>query len=115
MVRSAVGSVAIVSDATSPILKDCNTVLPSRSFFEKSGMLINQDWRLQYAERVIEPLDGTAPEWGYAVALFQDPVLSNAMKNEGLSEYILQNEARLRGVTLNEIKDGGVLGNDVHE
>ncbi len=58
-------SVAIIADADSALRTTCNVVLPSRSVYQKAGLMISNKLRLQYSERLLDFDFSTHPHWRY--------------------------------------------------
>jgi len=101
---------AILCDAESPLVSLAKVVLPGRSILEKSGMMINRRYRLQYSEKAIDFPLGTEPEW----RLFQKwgavagKKISDASSDRDASLALIKSDSRLSGLRLSAIKAGGV-------
>ena len=111
--RNAPLSAGLLTDAKSELVGALKVVLPARSVLEKSGLLVNRNSRLQYAERVIDAPIGTEPEWKIlgriaaecGVKLSAAPQLS---QDRDLTLSYLSTEARLAGLKIATIKQGGI-------
>jgi NADH-quinone oxidoreductase subunit G len=115
-IAAAKVSVGMLSDADSGLVSSLKVVLPARSIFEKSGMMINRAGRLQYAQAVLSFPEGSHPEWRllsllaarHRVNLFSGPVNAEAMSDRELTQEYLKNDKRLAGITIKRIKAGGI-------
>lgn len=103
-------SVFIGADAKSSLAEQSRVVLPGRSILEKSGLLLNRNQRLQFADRVVTPPDGTFADWRLIVRLAAacGAKVSEAADDRALSIAYLNAEKRLAGVRINQIKGQGV-------
>jgi len=103
-------SVGIFSDADSPLVKNTKVVIPGRSILEKSGLLVNRQFRVQYFERIVEFPDGTEPEWRILTRLSQafGAKITGAVADRELTLSYLATESRLVGLTISLIKAGGI-------
>lgn len=107
---AAPGTVALVTDADSALAASAKVVLPGRSILEKSGLLINRGERLQYTDRVVEFQQGSEAEWRLLNRLSEHlggKIVSASSERE-LTLSLLGSDARLNGVKLSAIKQGGV-------
>ena len=109
-IKGAAVSVALLSDAGSPLVTVCNVVLPSRSILEKSGLLINRAQRVQYSDSVIAFPEGCEPSWRLMnmVAEACGGRLTAATNDREFTQAYLAEEKRLSGLTIAAIKRGGV-------
>lgn len=106
-----------LTDAESPLAASLDTVVPSRSILEKSGLLVNKDGRLQYTDRVVEPPESTLADWklllmiaeGNPAALLETP--STPINDREFTRWFLASDARFKGLTIGAIKSQGV---DLH-
>jgi NADH-quinone oxidoreductase subunit G len=106
-------SVGMLTDAKSPLVSALKVVLPGRSILEKSGLLVNRKSRLQYADRVIDAPVGTEPEWRLIGRLAGEfgfkPMGSQVPATDrDATLAFLSAEARLAGLKIMNIKQGGI-------
>lgn len=62
-IKAAPLSALIGTDANSGLYANAQLSIPSRSIFQKSGLLTNKDTRFQYSDNLIAFAPGTHPEW----------------------------------------------------
>jgi NADH-quinone oxidoreductase subunit G len=114
--KAAKVSVALISDASSPLAGAASYVVPGRGILEKSGLLLNRALRLQYTQNVVSLVDGTTPEWRF-LAMLSDAanikIVSGdlkAMSDRDLTRWYLATDPVLapQGLTIQTIKNGGV-------
>lgn len=105
-VRRAALSVAIISDARSEVARAARVVLPGRTVIEKSGLLINRNRRLQYAERVVGFPEGTEPAWRWLnhLAESRGGRVAEGVSDRDLTLEYLAKEPRLLGLRIATIK-----------
>jgi NADH-quinone oxidoreductase subunit G len=103
-------SVGILTDAEGQLASAINLVLPGRSILEKSGCMINRQNRLQYAERLVDFPVGTHAEWQLInqIAKHCGVSITDAESDRDLTLAILDSDSRLTGLTIKQIKAGGV-------
>jgi len=103
-------TVFVGSDAESALAASSKYIIPSRSILERSGLLINGKGRVQYTDRVVEPLLGTEPEWRIINRLCEKfgSKLISATTDREATLSLLSSESRLAGLTISMIKAGGV-------
>ncbi|MCB0330635.1 MAG: hypothetical protein KDD70_13260, partial [Bdellovibrionales bacterium] len=103
-------SLGILCDREGPLFDNCSVVLPGRSILEKSGLLINKDDRVQYAQQATPILEGTLPHWRAVglVAQHLGKSIVEARADRDLTLSYLQAEPRLAGLTIRDVKQGGV-------
>lgn len=111
-------SMVIATDSDLPILRAVKGVIPGRSILEKSGLLFNRKWRLQYADRSIDFPTGSNPEWRIFSKWAHlvgggasDPFLSRLSDHASDREVtlaLLQLEERFAGLKIADVKAGGV-------
>jgi NADH-quinone oxidoreductase subunit G len=109
------GTAGILCDAESPLTGNLDWVLPARSVLEKSGLLINQGMRAQYAQKVVEAPEGVPPTFSLLdrlgqqlkVAFFSD--LSTLTSERDLTRAVLRDDTRFGGATIAQVRDGGVV------
>ena len=101
---------ASLTDADSPLAEAVNLVLPGRSILEKSGLMVNRRFRLQYTDQLTAFPVGSEPEWRLINVLAKNSggELVSAQTERDLSIQYLQGESRLQGLRLKEVKKGGV-------
>jgi NADH-quinone oxidoreductase subunit G len=111
-IARAGSSLGLVSDANLPYLGALKVALPVRSILEVSGLMLNRDYRLQYAERVVEFPGGTEPVWRLIQQLSQalGTKLSSAQADRELTLEYLKAETRVAGLSLASIRASGVAG-----
>lgn len=101
--------VSVLTDATSPLLKLSKVVIAGRSIAERSGLLINSAHRLQYTDRFVDFANNTVQHWKAAAKIMGDTaVVGKANSDRDITLWWLQNEARVKGLSIGSIKDGGV-------
>lgn len=103
-------SMALLSDARSKLNGVTQVVVPGRSILEKSGTLINRKGRLQYSDRIIDFPSSSEPAWrvvNQLARMFGAPIVNVTSERE-LTQQFLSNDGRLNGVTIAEIKKGGI-------
>lgn len=107
--RAASLAVGILSDAQSLLRVALGVVFPGRSVLEKSGLMINRFGRLQYAQSVVAPAQGTQPEWQVLNRLAQslNVALSEAQSDREFTLAYLASDARLAGVSVQRLKSSG--------
>jgi len=89
----------------------CQVILPSQTVHEKSGLMVNRDFRIQKLARLIAPPVGAFPEW-IILKRIADKLGSSILPNSVNDERALFHEMAsktkaLEGMTLREI---GSLG-----
>ena len=99
-----------MTDADSPIASAVNLVLPGRSILEKSGLMVNRNFHLQYTDQIAAFPLGSEPEWRLINVLAKNSggELVAAQTERDVSLQYLKDEARLEGLRLKTIKQGGV-------
>jgi NADH-quinone oxidoreductase subunit G len=109
-VRACQTSLFIGTDETNPLVSAVSVVIPGRSILEKSGLVVNRAYHLQYTERVVELPEGTMPEWRVLNewATISGGALVASQNDRELTLEILSSEERLKGLRLKDIKAGGV-------
>lgn len=100
-------SVAIACDASLAFVKSAKITLPGRSILEQSGLLVNRKNRLQFAQNVIEHVEGSVPTWKL-INLLAAGNLTKATSDRELTLALLSEESRLKGLSLFKIKAGGI-------
>ena len=104
---SRIHSVVLGCDASLVTAQAAKVVLPARSILEQSGLMINRKNRLQFSERVVEPVDGSVAGWRLINAL-GGGTITNANSDREVTLQLLAAEDRLRGLSLFKIKAGGI-------
>ncbi len=103
-------TIGVVTDAAADLSKALQLLIPGRSVLEKSGLLVNRQQRLQYAERIVDFPASTEPEWRI-IAKISDKLgtkLSSAQSDRDLTLETLAKDARLKDLKIKQIKAGGV-------
>jgi NADH-quinone oxidoreductase subunit G len=109
-------SVGVLTDADSKLASSLGTVVGGRSVLEKSGLLVNNKRRMQYAQGVVQFPDNSVPEWrllgliGEAAGYKMLPVNLMHVGDRELTRWYLGSDPVMSalGVTIAKIKDGGV-------
>jgi NADH-quinone oxidoreductase subunit G len=103
-------SLFVGTDANSPLVGSCTAVIAGRSVLEKSGLLINKDGRVQYADRVVPLQEDTQPEWRILLdmAKAKGPQMSSVDGERELTLSVIASEPLLAGIRISDIKAGGV-------
>ena len=103
-------SLGILCDGESGLLSSLQMMLPGRSVLEKSGLMINRNMRLQYAERVVDFPAGSEPEWRTLNALAKGlgKEIVAAADDRQLTLAYLESQEALSHLTIKKIKRGGV-------
>ncbi len=106
-------SVALVMDAKSVLASEAKVTFPSRSILEKSGLLVNQKMRLQYTDKVRDFPEGSEPDWRILCRLSEraGAKLAQPQNDRELTLELLRNTPALAGLTIRNIKNGGVCLN----
>ncbi len=104
-------SLFIGTDKTNPLVSTVSVVIPGRSILEKSGLVVNRGYHLQYTDRVVELPEGTMPEWRVLNewSTISGGALVPSQNDRELTLGILSSEERLKGLRLKDIKAGGVV------
>lgn len=113
---SARVSVGVLTDGDSKLASSLGMVVGGRSVLEKSGLLVNGNRRLQYAQAVVQFPDGSVPEWrllglvGEAAGYKMVPANLMHVGDRELTRWYLGSDPVMsaQGVTIAKIKDGGV-------
>ncbi len=110
VVKNAQVSIAILTDAASPLAAHAKVLLPGRSILEKSGLLINRKLRIQYSDRVVPFVEGSIPEWRLFTQLIEacGGKLSGAVADREFTLSYIAAEPRLNNLSIGIIKSGGV-------
>lgn len=103
-------TVGILCDREGALFENARVVLPGRSVLEKSGMFINRDYRLQYAQQVVPIRDGTYQHWKALNLMAQalGKKLVEAERDRDLTTALLSSESGLSGLSIRSMKQGGV-------
>jgi NADH dehydrogenase/NADH:ubiquinone oxidoreductase subunit G len=109
-------SVGVLTDADSKLTSSLGMVVGGRSVLEKSGLLVNANRRLQYAQAVVQFPETTVPEWrllglvGEAAGYKMLPVNLMHVGDRELTRWYLGSDPVMsaQGITIATIKDGGV-------
>ena len=103
-------SVACLCQRDSLLAERCKVVFPGRSVLEKSGLMINRKWRLQYLERVLDFPAGSQAEWEFInrFAKHLGMELSRAQTERDLTLAYLGSEGRLKGIEFSRVRSTGV-------
>jgi NADH dehydrogenase/NADH:ubiquinone oxidoreductase subunit G len=103
-------TVGILCDREGALFENARVVLPGRSVLEKSGMFINRDYRLQYAQQVVPIRDGTYQHWKALNLMAQafGKKLVEAERDRDLTTALLSSESGLSGISIRLMKQGGV-------
>lgn len=103
-------SIAIITDELSLLAQCVNVVLAGRSPLEKSGLLLNRKGRIQYSQAAMDQIDGTNPEWRLLASLADKmgKLITSASSDRELTLALLENEPRLAGIKISDIKRGGI-------
>ncbi len=116
-IAKAKNSIAIISDAESPLIGSVQTVIPERTCLEKAGLYVNRKMRLQYIDRLIDSPVGTNQVWRIinmaAQRLGQE--LISCANDRDLTLRYLQSDPRLSTLKIAELKNGGVLLTELNE
>ena len=85
-----------------------DVILPSSSFFEKSGTFTNGERRIQRVQKVVEPLEGTKPDGQIIIDIMNRMGYSQPdYTPDGMLEEIAQIVPFFEGVVWNELGDNG--------
>ena len=114
--KAAKTSVAVLTDRESSLLAGVKMVVPGRSILEKSGLMINRNLRMQYAQSVVPLKDGTVPEWRYLALLAEAAGAKvvagdvQKMSDRDLTRWYLTTDPVVStlGLSIATIKQGGV-------
>jgi NADH-quinone oxidoreductase subunit G len=103
-------TLGILSDKEGALFENSRVVIPGRSILEKSGMLINRDYRLQYAQQVVPLRDGTYQDWKALNLLAQGlgKKLVECESDRELTNIVLSTVDDLSGLSIRAIKQGGI-------
>ena len=103
-------SAGVICDAESPLSSVLQIVYPGRSVLEKSGLMINRTWRLQYLEQVVDYPVGSEPEWRIVSRLAERGGMAGVQSASyrDFTNAFLAADPRLSGLTIKAIKFGGV-------
>lgn len=109
-VQGAQYSVASICDASSKIASAAHVVLPARSILETAGLMINRAGRIQYTNAFVDFPNGTEPQWRVVnrIGAALGGKITEAKSDRDLTVAHLGLDARLGGLTIAAIKDGGV-------
>ena len=100
-------SLGIFYDMEHPLFSVCQSVLPGRSYLEKSGLMINRAGRIQYLDRVMDPHPASKSEWWWFDSLSQQKASSSIADREA-TRAMLEQEPIFEGLSIATIKKGGV-------
>jgi NADH-quinone oxidoreductase subunit G len=102
--------VSVITDSSSPLRKISKVVIAGRSIVERSGLLINSAQRLQYTDRFVEFPAGTIQHWKVAAKLMSGgaAATNNANADRDITMWLIGSEPRLKGLSINQIKNSGV-------
>ena len=93
---------ALISDAESPLADNAKYLIPIKSFFQKSGLLINHNLRMQYAESLLYSKQDSA--WNILNGL-----TSSGYKAKNDREMTIEFlDQKFPDLKISQIKDGGV-------
>jgi NADH-quinone oxidoreductase subunit G len=114
--RAAKVTVGVLTDANSPLISSLSFVVPGRSVLEKSGLMLNRQLRLQYAQSVLPIRDGTVPEWRFLGLLAEAAGLKvisgkpGELADRDVTLWYLSTDPIMstQGLTIHGIKAGGV-------
>jgi NADH-quinone oxidoreductase subunit G len=104
-------SIGLLSDAAGSLTAALSVVAPIKTILEVSGCLINRKLRIQYSDRVINPSDSTKAIWeviNHAASLSSVNILNNITNDRELTNFVLGSESKFSGLTIKNIKAGGV-------
>jgi NADH-quinone oxidoreductase subunit G len=102
-------SLATLTDAQNKLLDAVKVTLPGRSILEKTGLMLNKQLRLQYAQAVIEAPQGTKTEVEW-LSLIIEAFNKSALKFESeraLTIHVLSQLPGCEDLTIKQIKAGG--------
>lgn len=113
--RAAKVAVGVLTDDESPLKSALSFVVPGRSVLEKSGLLLNRQLRLQYAQHVVPLRDGTLPEWRFLGQLADAAGLKlltgdlASMSDREVTRWYLATDPMLasQSLSIQVIKDSG--------
>ncbi len=114
--RTASLSVGLFTDARSALSSAVKVVLPGRSLLEQSGLMVNRELRLQYAQAVTELVDGTVPAWRFLAYIAKEvgvPVFKedpNVLSDREVTRWYLAADPVLtrQQFSIAQIKAGGI-------
>ena len=109
-------SVGVLTDRESLLARTLTMIVPGRSILEKSGLLVNRNLRLQYAQSVLPLIDGTVPDWRFLAQLSEaagaklisgNPI---QMSDRDLTRWYLATDSvvSVHGLSIAKIKGEGV-------
>lgn len=114
LLRRSLGAVkqsgGILADPESPLAANLHVQLPGRSNLERSGLVINRAGRIQYSERLMEFPEGTQPVWRILNELMSSwgQTVAEVTADRDMTIGLLNREERFQGLTIRDIKAGGV-------
>jgi NADH-quinone oxidoreductase subunit G len=103
-------SVSILTDASSQLANKCRVQIAGRSILERSGLMINRQNRLQYADCVLEPIDRTVSDWKVFSLIASEFGVKASAADSDRSKTIetLSSDPRLSTFKIYDIKQGGI-------
>jgi NADH-quinone oxidoreductase subunit G len=108
---AATMTVGILTDGEGALAAALKVVLPGRSVLEKSGMMVNRDGRLQYLDRVLDPLQGSVSDGSLinSIAEALGGSLFAAGNDRDVSLALLKGDAHLASLKIAAIKGQGAV------
>lgn len=103
-------SAAILTDSMHPLANAVKALIGGRSILERSGVLVNRNYRAQYSDRILPPPDATEPAWRVLNALGKalGMQLVNGATDRDATLWLLGSEGRLKGSSIKSLKEMGV-------
>ncbi len=108
-IKSCDCSVALLADSNNPLNKLCSHVLASKTILESSGMLISNNFRLQYAKALLPMPKACRPEWWFLNALSRrmgQSIFPDEAEKD-LTAYWLGTHPRLQTLSLPNVLASG--------
>ncbi len=103
-------TVGALSHLGSALLSSVDVVLPAQTILEQSGLLINRGDRLQYSSASVPAVKGALPIWRIIGDISKQlgSEIVSARSDRDLTLSYLGAEKRLEGLTIAQVKKGGV-------
>ena len=105
----AIASRAAAGEGSMPAQLACRVVLPERTVNEKSGLMINQDGRLQRLRALLDPPEGTYAAWNILKLIGGTSLLPAEVNNErSLFKHMIKECSVFGELSLMQIGDLGI-------
>ena len=103
-------SAFIGADASHPLSDVAKITVGSRSILERSGILVNRGLRVQYTDKVLEPIANTIAPWQLLSDLFKIFAVSMPAWNTDreVTLWYLSEEQKLAGQSIKSIKESSL-------